>query len=60
MKDKKKKITVKTMVFDNEDLKKMGNKLVINIGELMKEAGIEKDTEEKDTGKKMSITIELD
>lgn len=61
MKEKKKKITVRTMVLDEEDLKNMGNKLVIDIAEIIKEAGVENDEKGKanDNGKNIKITIEL-
>lgn len=61
MENKKKKITVRTMVFDEEDLKDMRNKVVIDLAEIMKEAGFEEDSEKENClGKNMKITIELD
>ena len=58
MESKKKKIIVKTMVLDEEDLKKGDNKIVIDLDEYKTEDKNNKS--EKDKPKKITISIEVD
>lgn len=58
MESKKKNIVIKTMVLDEEDLKKGDNKIVIDLDDYKTEDKNNKS--EKDKAKKITISIRMD
>ncbi len=58
MESKKKNIIVKTMVLDEEDLKKGDNKIVIDLDDYKTED--KNDKSEKDKARKITISIQMD